>query len=263
MAEQLEGRTALVTGGSGGIGVDIARELAERGCDIVLVARREEKLKDVAGEITGDFGVETDWVSMDLARREAPPELYEEMQERDHEIDILVNNAGFGVFGEFMETDWDRQESMLELDIFTPVHLTRLFAEDMIERGWGRMMQVASIGSYIPSPTYASYSAAKAFLLSWGEALAFELDGTGVSCTVVCPGVTETDFFERAGQNKTIFQRASMMNSPTVARIGVRAMLKRRRSITPGFLNALVVWLTRFVPRRLLLWMGYQTMKNE
>ena len=263
MARELDGRTALVTGGSSGIGADIARELAERGSAVVLVARREEKLREIADELSSEHDVEADYVAMDLARREAPRELYDEMAERGHQIDILVNNAGFGVYGEFMENDWEREETMLELDMITPVHLTKLFGADMVERGWGRMMQVASIGAYQPSPTYATYSAAKAFLLSWGEAVDYELEGTGVSSTVVSPGVTRTEFFDHVDQEQTWYQRMTMMESRTVAAIGVRAMLKKRMSIVPGFFNALAVWMVRFTPRRLVRWIAYQTMKNE
>jgi len=263
MTERLDDRTALVTGGSSGIGVDIAREIADRGADVVVVARREEKLREVADELESDFDVEADWVSMDLARQEAGAELYREIDGRGDAIDILVNNAGFGIYGEFLETDWDRQQSMLNLDMMTPLRLSYLFGRDMIERGWGRMMQVASIGSFQPSPTYGTYSAAKAFLLSWGEAFDFELDGTGVSSTVVCPGVTRTEFFDRVDQQLTLYQKATMMDSSTVAAVATRAMLDQRMTIVPGFINALATWMVRFLPRRFVRWFAYQTMKND
>ena len=263
MSDELNGRVSLVTGGSGGLGADIARELASRGSDVILVARSEDALRENAAELQSKHEVTADVIPMDLARREAPEELTEAVDDLGRQVDILVNNAGFGIFGEFLETDWDDQRGLLELDICTPVHLSHIFARRMIERGWGRLMQVASIGAYQPAPTYATYSAAKAFLWSWGEAFAYELEETGVSNTVVCPGVTETGFFERAGQNKTLFQKTAMMDSPTVAGIGVRAMLKEKLNVIPGLLNAVTFRFSQLLPDRLRLWAAYQSMKNE
>lgn len=263
MTESLEEKTALVTGGSSGLGVGIARELAERGADVVIVARREERLRAVAEQIADDFDVHSDWVSMDLADPEAPPRLYDEMQERDYEIDILVNNAGFGLYGEDLEFDWESEQTMLRLNMLTPVHLTKLFGRDMAERGWGRMIQLASIGSFQPSPTYGAYSATKAFLLSWGESIDFELKGTGVSSTVVCPGPTRTEFFDEVDQEQTWYQKITMMDRDDVCSIAVRAMLRQRMTVVPGFLNALSVWLVRFLPRRFVRWFAFQTMRNE
>lgn len=263
MTDELEGRTALVTGASAGLGVDFARELAERGADVILVARREERLREVADDLEGGYGVRADTISMDLARDEAAEELYEEVRGRGHEVDILVNNAGFGIWGDFLEADREQLDDMMKLDIMTPVHLTRLFGEQMAERGWGRILQVASIGAYQPSPKYASYSAAKSFVRSWGEAIDFEMREHGVSCTVVSPGATATEFFDAAGQDaRTWYQKIFMMESSTVADIGIRAMLNQRMSIVVGFTNAFNAWLTRFLPRRLVRWIAYLTMKD-
>ena len=263
MSNQLDGRTALVTGGSAGLGVEFADRLAARGADVIVVARREERLREVVATLAKDHGVEADFVAMDLARPEAAAELYDEVRQRGYEIDILINNAGFGIWGKFLETDWEFNETMLNLDIMTPVHLTRLFAEDMVERGWGRIMQVGSIGAYQPAPYYGAYSAAKSFIRSWGEAIDFELRPHGVSCTVVNPGVTETEFFDSAGQTqRTWFQKLSIMDSAKVAEIGVKAMLKQRMTIVPGFLNAFNTWMTRLIPRRLVRWMAHLTMKD-
>lgn len=263
MAETLEGRTALVTGGSSGIGADIARELAGRGADVVLVARREQRLQERADELTDEFGVDTDWIAMDLARREAPEALYEETVDRGHAVDVLVNNAGFGIYGGFLDNDWDRQEGLLELNLVTPIQLTKLFARDMIDRGWGRILQVSSFGAFQPTPTYGLYSATKSALLNWGEAFDFELDGTGVHCTVTCPGVTRTEFFEQVEQEQTWYQSLTMTESSTVAERSVRAMMNGKMSIVPGFLDALTIFLIRFLPRRFVRWAAYQTMRND
>lgn len=263
MSKQLDGRTALVTGGSAGLGVDFADRLAARGADVIVVARREDRLREVVEKLEADHDIKADFVAMDLARPEAAAELYDIVHERGYQVDILINNAGFGIWGEFMDTDWESNEKMLNLDILTPVHLTRLFAEDMVERGWGRIMQVGSIGAYQPAPFYGAYSAAKSFILSWGEAIDFELRPHGVSCTVVNPGVTETEFFDCAGQTqRTWFQKLSIMDSAKVAEIGVKAMLKQRMTIVPGFMNAFNTWMTRFLPRRLVRWVAHLTMKD-
>ncbi len=259
----ISGKWALVTGASSGLGVDFARELAARGSHLILVARREELLAKVAGELREQHGVKVECMAFDLVPREAASELYAQVQDKGIEVDILVNNAGFGLFGTFQELSWERQSAMLDLDIMTLVHLTKLFSRGMVARRYGRIMQVASIGAYQSSPTYAAYSAAKSFVLSFGEALNFELRGTGVSCTVVSPGVTATEFLKVSGQKPTLYQRMMMMRSDKVARIGVRAMLKGRSSIVTGFLNALTCWSLRFTPRCIATWMAYQTMKSQ
>jgi short-subunit dehydrogenase len=263
MGQDLQGRTALVTGGSSGIGVDIARELADRGADIVLVARRGEKLREVADDIVTEFGVEADWIDQDLADQEAADELYDAVNERGVEIDVLVNNAGFGIYGDFMANDDERQMSMMNLNMITPVRLTKLFGRDMIERGGGRVMQGAWIWALQPSPTYGLYSATKSFLLNWGEAIDFELAGTGVSCTVVCPGVTRTEFFDHVDQDRTWYQKLTMMESETVATKAVTSTLNQRMSVVPGLMNFLAVWMVRLFPRRFVRWFAYQTMRDE
>ncbi len=263
MSDELVGKTALVTGASAGLGVDFARSLARRGADLIVVARREDRLHEVAQELEKEYGVGTEVIAMDLGTPGAAAELYAEVNERGRQVDILVNNAGFGICGPFLGSSCEGYETMMNLNMLTPVQLTRLFAEDMVERQWGRMIQVASIGAYQPSPNYGAYAATKSFIRSWGEATDFELREHGVSCTVVSPGVTETEFFDSAGQNqRTWYQKLSIMDSPTVAEIGVKAMLKQRMSIVPGFMNAFNCWMTRFLPRRMVRWVAYLTMKD-
>jgi uncharacterized protein len=263
MSGELSGRTALVTGASAGLGVDFARSLARRGADLILVARREQRLVELAAELEKEYGVATEVIAKDLATPDAAAELYGEIKSRGEKVDILINNAGFGIAGPFMDGNLEGYEAMMNLNMLTPVHLTRLVAEEMVERGWGRMIQVASIGAYQASPNYGAYAATKSFILNWGEATDFELRPHGVSCTVVSPGVTETEFFESSGQNqRTWFQKMVMMDSPTVAEIGIKAMLKQRVSIVTGFTNAFNCWMTRFLPRRLVRWVAYLTMKD-
>jgi hypothetical protein len=245
----LQGKLALVTGASSGLGADFARQLAAHGCDLVLVARRRDRLEALAVEIRQKLDVRIDVIDADLGIEEQRIDLFGRLEGDGKHVDILINNAGFGVNGRFVDIPWDREEQMLQIDIVGLVHLTKLFVPGMVSRGFGRVLQVASIGAFQPTPTYASYSAAKSFVLMFGEALNRELSKTGVSCTVVSPGVTATEFLEVAGQTPTPYQRLMMMKSQDVVRIGLGAMIRGRSSIVPGLLNAISAWSMRFVPR--------------
>ena len=259
---ELSGMTALVTGASGGLGVDFARELAARGANLVLVARRLELLEQRRAELVTEYGVEVRCITADLAVPEAREALARELEESGIAVDILINNAGLGLFGDFKDVDWERTDNMLQVDIVALSHLTRLFVGGMVERGRGYIMLLGSTGSFQPSPGYAAYGAAKAYVLSFGHALHFELRGTGVSCTTVCPGVTATDFLQVSGQSKTWYHRMTMMQSTTVARMAVRRMLSRRPQIVTGIMNALSVFPMRILPRSLQARLAYFVMKN-
>ena len=262
MTLELKGRTALVTGASSGLGIDFARELAARGADLVLVARRAEALASLATELNTQHGVQVRVMPVDLGLAEARVKLADELRGAGVAVDLLVNNAGFGVYGNFADTDWARLEQMLQVDVVALTHLSRLFVDGMVARGYGRILQVASTGSFSPSPTYAAYSAAKSYVLSFGIALNNELGGSGVSCTTVCPGVTETDFLKVSGQRRNWYHRATMMSSASVAGSGVRAMLAGRNFIVTGWINALQAFSTRFMPRGLSAVVTRFLMKN-
>ena len=190
-----------------------------------------------------------------------PQHLCDQLRVSGQVVDVLVNNAGHGLYGEFWTVPWERLRHMLELDMVALTHLTYLVLPDMMARNFGYILHVASTGSFQPSPTYAAYAAAKSYVLSLGEALHYELRQTGVKCTVLCPGVTRTEFFEVAGQKLTAYQRLTMMESAEVARIGIEAMLKGRSSVVAGRLNALLAWVTRFVPRQVQAAMTYRLMR--
>jgi uncharacterized protein len=261
MSADLAGKWALVTGASSGLGVDFARQLAQMGCNLILVARREELLQEVAAEVAGQYGVQAEVIALDLAQPEAPQQLYDRLQADGKQVNVLINNAGYGLYGEFLSLDWERERDMLQLDIITVVHLTKLFLRDMVARDFGYILQMSSIGAYTPAPLYATYSAAKAFVLNFSEAVNYELRKTGVKITAVSAGVTRTAFREVAGQETTLYQRMAMMDSADVVRIGLRAMLKGRSSVVPGYLNAISIWSLRFLPRRVQAALGYATMK--
>jgi short-subunit dehydrogenase len=250
--ENLRGKTALITGASSGMGADFARELAARGCNLILVARRAERLKDLQKEIAARCGVQADYIAADLAAPDAPQRLHADLEAKGRAVDVLVNNAGYAVYGEFQSTEWERLHSMLELDVVALTHLTRLFAADMAARRFGFILLVASTGAFQPTPTYAAYAAAKSYVLYFGEALHYELRKANVGCTVLCPGVTRTEFFDVVGRPMTAFQRRTAMQSADAARIGVRAMLSGRSCVVAGALNSLIAWSARLAPRQFL-----------
>lgn len=263
MTETLPGKTALITGASSGLGAEFARQLAARGCQLVLVARRAERLRDLQRDISTQHGVSVECVAMDLVERDAPQRLYDQLNSLGRTIDVLVNNAGQGLYGKFTAVPWGSLHRMLELDIVALTHLTRLFAADMVKRKSGYILLVASTGAFQPTPTYAAYAAAKSYVLSLGEALHYELRQSGVRCTVLCPGATRTEFFDVAGQRLTLYQRMTMMESSTVARIGIEAMLKGRSSVVAGRLNALFAWATRLMPRQMLAGLASRAMRES
>ncbi len=246
----LSGRWSLVTGASSGLGRDFAELLAERRSPVVLVARREDRLRKLAGELEGRHGVRTHVVPLDLAASGAARALYEQVQSAGIAVDLLVNNAGFGLFGPFFELSAERQTEMLELDVVSLTELTRLFGADMVARNFGYILLLSSIGAYQPSPGYAAYSAAKSYVLNFGEALSYELRRTNVKVSVLSPGITKTEFLEVSGQEPTLYQRLAMMPSRKVAEIGLRALLRGKPSTVPGLANALTVQSLRLVPRR-------------
>jgi uncharacterized protein len=260
---ELANKVALVTGASSGLGVDFARQLAARGANLILVARREDQLRAVAAEIEKKYAVSAQAIALDLASPGAPQMLYDQLHQNGIKVDVLVNNAGFGIYGDFAAVPWEREKEMLDVDIVALTHMTKLFLQDMLAARYGYILQVASIGAYQPSPSYATYSAAKAYVLSMGEALNYELRHSGVSVTVVSPGVTATEFLKVAGQSPSLYQRTMMMDSQTVARIGIDCMLRRRPSVVPGFMNSLVAFSMRLMPRRMQAAVAYLSMTRN
>lgn len=253
MTRELRGKWALITGASSGLGADFARELAARGCNCVLVARREGRLRKLAEELAREAGVDVEVLTSDLSRPEAAAELFAAVSQLGLDIHVLINNAGIGIFERFLEIPWERERAMLQLDVITVVQLTKLFAREMAERGAGRILLIASTAGYQAVPFYASYAGAKSFVLLFGEALNYELRGSGVTCTVLSPGVTDTEFQRVAGHEYTAAMSGSVMESRKVVRIGVDAMLRGRSSTLAGLRNKLLIWLQRLSPRSLVI----------
>lgn len=259
----LQGQTALITGASSGLGVDFARSLARRGAGLVLVARREALLQQLREELSERYRVPVHVLPCDLGDADARERLLATLESEGLNIDVLVNNAGFGLFGDFADVEWGRTEAMLQLDIVALSHLTRALLPGMVARRRGRVLLVASVGAFQPSPGYAAYSAAKAYVLSFGHALHFELRGTGLTCTTVCPGVTATEFLTVSGQRKTWFHRATLMDSATVAEQGIRRMLAGSPEVVNGWINAVSAFFTRLTPRPLMARIAWWAMRND
>lgn len=254
---------ALITGASSGFGQDFARQLAARGYHLILVARRREAMETLAAEISRQHPqCATVVEAMDLAQPGAALHLKQTLDQRGIAVDLLINNAGYGLFGAFLERPLEQTLDMIQLDIATLTEFTHLFAADMKQRGKGHVLQIASIGAYQATPTYAAYSAAKAYVLLFGEALHDELKPHGVTVTVLSPGISATGFLQASGQKATLYQRMFMMQSADVVRIGLRALFAGRASIIPGLLNTVVAWSNRLMPRILQRKIAYLVMKN-
>jgi short-subunit dehydrogenase len=250
-AEVLKDRWALVTGASSGLGADIARELASIGCNLVLTARRADRLNSLLSEIRKRDRVQGITIPMDLSTKNAPQDLYQRVQTENINIDVLVNNAGFGIMGEFTEIDWERENEMLQLNMISLVHITKLFIQDMVAREFGYILQIASNSAYQPSPLYATYGASKSFVLNFSEALNYELKDTNIKSTVFSPGTIETEFHTVSGQRTdTLYYAFSKMDSKVVARAGINAMLKGRPSLAFDWKISLAAWISWRIPRR-------------
>ena len=246
-------QTALITGASGGIGYELAKLFARDHYDLVLVARSSDKLNQVAAELQNQFEVTVKSVALDLAAAPAPQFLFDQLQREQIAVDILVNNAGFGAFGEFASMPEEEILGQIHLNITALTHLTRLFLPPMLTRRSGRIMNVASTAAFQPGPLMAVYYATKAYVLSFSEALANEVDGSGVSVTCFCPGATDTGFAKRAGtENTRLFKKIGAMNAEAVARDGYRGLMAGRTVVISGAHNWLVAESVRFAPRKLV-----------
>lgn len=244
----------LVTGASSGIGREIALLAAPTSRAVVLVARRRERLEELAGEIT-DLSGDTEAVVLptDLTDREARRGMAEELAQRDLAVDHLVNNAGFGVAGRFDQIEPGRERAMVELDIVALHDLCVLFLPGMVERGYGRVLNVASTAAFQPLPHMATYAATKAFVLSFSEALWSEYKNRGVTVTCLCPGKTETEFFDDANMDSSAFAKAPGAAVAPVARAGWEGMMAGKRTVIPGVQNKLGAALTPLLPRGVVL----------
>jgi hypothetical protein len=242
---------AVVTGASSGLGADFARQLAARGYDVVLAARRVERLEAVAAEIRAATGRQAAVVALDLTETGSPERLFDAAAANDRIVSVLVNNAGFGQFGQFLNRDPAEELDLLTLNIATPVALTRLFGRPMARRRHGHILQVGSMAGFQPTPWYAVYGASKAFLQCFGEALHVEMARKGVVVTVLSPGMTDTEFFQVSGHDLALAGKPpKMMASTEVVRAGLEGLFAGKAAVVPRLRNRLVLFAERFAPRR-------------
>jgi short-subunit dehydrogenase len=250
-------RTCLVTGASSGIGAEIARQLAGRGMGLTLVARREERLRELADELAAAHGVRAETIGADLTDAASPARLAGTIAERGLTVDVLVNNAGVSTMGPVHRSDVAREVAIVQTDVVAVVALCSTFVPGMVERGRGAVLNVASTAAYQPLPGQAAYGASKAFVLSYTHALRGELRGTGVSATVLCPGPVDTEFARTAGlgddEAASALPRFMWVAAGDVAKAAVDGLARGRAVVIPGATNRLTAAGAYLTPRSLLV----------
>ena len=250
MAELSHSRmTALITGASSGIGCELAKIFARNGHNLILVARNVQTLNQLADELRAEFAITVKVIAKDLSAVTAAQEIVDELGRAAVSVDILVNNAGCDVYGNFYETNLTSELQMIQVNLVTLTQLTKLLVGDMVKRGYGRILNLGSIGSFVSSPLNAVYSATKAYVLSFSEAVAEELQGSGVTVTCLCPGPTRTEFQKRAQMEDVRLLKYGVMKAETVAQIGYRALMAGRRVVITGLDNQISILLLRLLPR--------------
>jgi uncharacterized protein len=242
-------KTALITGASGGIGYELALLLARDRYDCILVARSRDKLSALATRLGSDFGITTLALAKDLSKPSAVDEIYEEVSAAAMKVDVLVNNAGFPVFGLFSQTELETELEMLQVNVVALTQLTKLFLKGMVERRYGRILNLASTAAFEPGPLMAVYYASKAYVLSFSEALANELRGTGVTVTALCPGPTRTGFQKRGVMEDSRLVQGQIADAQSVALAGYKGLIAGKTIVIPGFTNKLIPWIVRVSPR--------------
>ncbi len=242
-------RTVLITGGSSGIGLELARLFAKENAKIILLASSADKLNQAGALLEKEFGQKPLLIAKDLSKAEAPREIYNELHQKMISLDILVNNAGFGMFGDYGEASYETALQMIAVNVTSLAALTRLFLPDMISRKFGKVMNVASTAAFQGIPREALYAASKAFVLTFSEGLSKELEGTGVTATCLCPGPTATPFFERGTIGASRSMERTMMTSAAVAKAGMNALKKGKPVEIAGFRNKFLIGGERLIPR--------------
>ncbi|HUQ84773.1 MAG TPA: SDR family oxidoreductase [Candidatus Limnocylindrales bacterium] len=241
-------KTVLITGGSSGIGFELAKIFGQNNYQLILVANDKEKLENAGDELKNSgFSVKT--IAKDLSNPDSPSQIYEQLKQEEITIDILVNNAGFATYGPFSENDLDKELSELQVNIVTLTHLAKLFVRDMLKKGEGKILNVASTAAFAPGPLMAVYYASKAYVLSFSEALNNELENTGVSVTTLCPGPTNTGFAASANLGSSKLFQGKNMDASFVAQAAFDGLMGNRAVVIPGLKNKFMVNALRFVPR--------------
>jgi len=249
----MDKKTALITGATGGLGYELSKILAQEGYNLVLVARNQARLETTKHNLSRISNIAIETMALDLTIPTAPKELYERVQQQSLAIDLLVNNAGFGIYGRFDKTELGEELEMIQLNATALIQLTKFFVPDMLTRQNGKILNVASQAAFQPIPFFSVYAATKALVLSFSEALANELQGTGVSVSVLCPGAFRSGFQQRARMEHTIiFQSRLLLTAEEIAKIGYRGLKKNKRVIIPGWKEKMLVFSTRCAPLNLV-----------
>ena len=253
--EKHQNKSVLITGITAGIGKALALEFASKGYNLIGISRHKEELEDVATTIAKPHGVQMGYIVKDLTKDGAALEVYEQVKEWGNPVDVLVNNAGMSQKGEFAEIAVEKHLSLIHLNMVALTHLTRLFLEDMVKRDSGKILQLGSISGFQPGPLQAVYHASKAYVVSFSEALAIELEdmGSAVTVTCLCPGPTDTETFSKAGMSDALlmqFKDAIMQEPEEVARGAYKALIEGERIYIPGTSNKIMTFLRRVMPRR-------------
>lgn len=246
--------TALITGASGGIGLELARIHAAHKQDLVLVARNKEKLEELKAELKQEYSIAVYIIQKDLSKVNAAQEVYEETQKHGIQIKYLINNAGIGDFGDFVESDWQKQADMIQLNITALTQLCHLYLKDMIKERGGRIMNVASTAAFQPGPLMSVYYASKSYVLHFSEALNEEVRKKGVKVITLCPGATESDFSKVANMEESgLFKGKKNPSSKEVAIYGYNAMMKGKIVAIHGVKNKVLALSNRFTPRSIVV----------
>ena len=246
--------TALITGASNGIGLELAKVHASKGGDLVLVARNKSKLDELKAELENQFTVKVYTIGKDLSASNSAQEVYNETTKQNIQIDYLINNAGFGDFGMFVETDWNKELQMINLNITTLTQFTKLYLQDMVKRKSGKIMNVASTAAFQSGPNMAVYFATKAYVLSFSEAVDNEVSNKGVTVTALCPGATESGFqIAAAMEESNLVKGKKLPTSKEVAEYGYAAMMKGKTVAIHGLMNWIMANSVRFVPRAIVV----------
>jgi uncharacterized protein len=243
----------LITGASSGIGYEMAQLLAAQKFNLILVARSGQILRKMQIELSGNYGIDVRFFAVDLSDIQSTHQLYEEIKALNLEVTHLVNNAGFGDYGSFLETSLDKEMNMISLNISSLMMLTKLYAQDMAARKSGRIMNVASLLSFLPLPYYSVYSATKAFVLAFSETIATELEDSGVVVTALCPGTVETPFHTQAMRKTNAMNTNKPMPAKDVAEAGVKLLLHGKGKKVVGFTNWFISNLPRVTPSVIML----------
>ena len=249
MAATENSRYALITGATSGFGYEFCKLFAADGYNLIMVARDEERLEKVSGDIITQYGVEVLPLSADLFQPEIAKAIYDTVKDQGITVNVLVNDAGQGEHGLFVENDLQRELDIIQLNVTSLVCLTKYFLKDMVARNEGKVLQVASLLAVYPTPLMAVYAASKAFVLTFTESLINELKDTNVTMTALLPGASDTDFFHKAGAEESyVYQKTSLSEPEQVAKDGYNALMKGERKVISGIKNKIQAAMTNVLP---------------